>query len=736
MGIVSAVLFSIFYSIYNKQGIIDRNLSSIGNVSTYIASGINNSLVDISDIAITLSTSELLEETLIKSNESLKSLEENELNEKLESLNSKWMESSEDNPFIQSYLSNETSQFLKKQQEALPGFYGEIFLTNKYGEVVGTTSKLTTFIHAHKYWWLAAYNDGKGKIFFDDRGFDPSAKGYVLGVVVPIYDENEIIGILKCNVNIESLLSQTLKNFSSQWTSERKQILRTEGLIVYEEDIEPLSESADYRVISLLENRESTSTILNTENGRSLISVTPIDITCCCDVYGFGGSYGSVDHTKGNKGEIWSSVVSVEESEVLADFYNNIKIIIFGSLIFVIATGLIAFIISSFITKHVSDFVKATEEFGRGNFNVKVDIKSKDEIGILARAFNKNVEQIKNTTASKAELEKEIKEKQITENKLSAANKRFEKFMDYFPGPSFIKDSKSRYVYFNKFFEKNIGNKDWFGKDPRDILDKTIIERVLTDDKKALNIGFIDEIEKIKFKDGKLHDQHTYKFRIDRGNEEPYLGGFSIDISERMKSIKEKDIAYDKIKNNFQTFLNTLSKIVEFRDPYTSGHQERVAKLSALIAEKMELNEIQIDAINTASLLHDIGKIYVPTEILNKAGKLSDLEFDMIKEHSKNGYDLLKEIDFDLPVAEFVLQHHERNNGSGYPNKLKENEIYIESKIIAVADVVEAISSHRPYRPALGIDEAFKEIKQNAGTLYDKDVVKACLEVFEEGFKF
>jgi putative nucleotidyltransferase with HDIG domain/PAS domain S-box-containing protein len=209
------------------------------------------------------------------------------------------------------------------------------------------------------------------------------------------------------------------------------------------------------------------------------------------------------------------------------------------------------------------------------------------------------------------------------------------------------------------------------------------------------------------------------------------------DITEKNKILQEREEAYIiDTRKNFDLFINTLVKVVELRDPYTSGHQQRVSQLSTSIAKKMNLSFRRIEAIKVAALLHDIGKIYIPSEILNNPSRLTKIEFEMIKQHSQNGYELLKDIQFDLPVAEFVLQHHERNDGSGYPKGLTENEIYLESQILAVADVVEAISSHRPYRASLGIEAAFDEIKGKAGSAYNAEVVQSCLELFEEGFEF
>ncbi|GAH92910.1 unnamed protein product, partial [marine sediment metagenome] len=195
--------------------------------------------------------------------------------------------------------------------------------------------------------------------------------------------------------------------------------------------------------------------------------------------------------------------------------------------------------------------------------------------------------------------------------------------------------------------------------------------------------------------------------------------------------------AEERLKKTMNATIDTMSKIIEAKDPYTAGHQQRVSQLTTAIAKELNLSPDKVEGIRIASIIHDIGKISVPTEILSKTTTLSDIEFSLIKEHSQIGYDILKSIDFSYPVAEIVLQHHEKMNGSGYPRGLKGDEILLEAKIICVADVVEAMFSHRPYRPALGIDKALEEITQNRGVLYDPEVVDACLKLFKEkGFKF
>ncbi|MDQ1336624.1 MAG: Response regulator [Thermodesulfobacteriota bacterium] len=183
--------------------------------------------------------------------------------------------------------------------------------------------------------------------------------------------------------------------------------------------------------------------------------------------------------------------------------------------------------------------------------------------------------------------------------------------------------------------------------------------------------------------------------------------------------------------------IRAMGLTVESRDPYTSGHQQRVAVLSAAIAGEMGLSQDQTDGIRLAGMIHDLGKITVPAGILSKPTHLTDIEFALIKTHPQVGYDILKEIEFPWPIAQIVHQHHEKMDGSGYPQGLSGEAILLEARILCVADVVEAMASHRPYRPAIGLDKALEEIADNAGRLYDPGAVQACLSLFrEKGFSF
>jgi len=188
-----------------------------------------------------------------------------------------------------------------------------------------------------------------------------------------------------------------------------------------------------------------------------------------------------------------------------------------------------------------------------------------------------------------------------------------------------------------------------------------------------------------------------------------------------------------KLRHAMEETVRAMALTVETRDPYTAGHQQRVAKLAEAIAERMALPKEICDGIRMAGLVHDVGKLYVPSEFLSKPTKLSDLELAIIQRHPEVGYTILKGIEFPWPVPQIVLQHHERTDGSGYPKGLREEDILLEARILAVADVVEAMSSHRPYHPALGIAAALGEICAHQGILYDSEAVSACAQLFKQG---
>ena len=220
------------------------------------------------------------------------------------------------------------------------------------------------------------------------------------------------------------------------------------------------------------------------------------------------------------------------------------------------------------------------------------------------------------------------------------------------------------------------------------------------------------------------------------------LEEMSVDISFALDNIErellrkhaeeERGTALAKLKNTLDGCIQMAATVTETRDPYTAGHQRRVSKLATAIAKEMGLNEEQVEGVHFGSLIHDVGKIAIPAEILSKPGRLSNIEFMLIKTHPEAGYNILKGIDFPWPVAQMILQHHERLDGSGYPNGLKGDEIILEARILIVADVVEAMSSHRPYRPGLGIEAALSEIERGRDIYFDSRIVDVCQRLFHD----
>ncbi len=202
------------------------------------------------------------------------------------------------------------------------------------------------------------------------------------------------------------------------------------------------------------------------------------------------------------------------------------------------------------------------------------------------------------------------------------------------------------------------------------------------------------------------------------------------DISARKRTEKALNLSLENLEKSLEGTIQSMALTLETRDPYTAGHQRRVAKIACAIAGELGLSEEMIEGLKMTAIIHDLGKISVPAEILSYPGKLSVNQFNIIKEHSQIGYDIMKKIEFPWPIAQTIYQHHEKMDGSGYPQGLSGKNIMIEARILTVADVVEAMASHRPYRPKLGIDVALKEVYSNRGTHFDKKVVDACLTIF------
>jgi PAS domain S-box-containing protein/putative nucleotidyltransferase with HDIG domain len=336
--------------------------------------------------------------------------------------------------------------------------------------------------------------------------------------------------------------------------------------------------------------------------------------------------------------------------------------------------------------------------------------------------------------------DRDITDRKRAEEALRESEGKFRNLAEQSPNMIFI-NKRGRVVYANEKSEKILGYKrEEFYSPEFDFLQLHALES-----RDAIKASFSRHLKReevlpieitLLTKDGKRIEAILATKLIDYGEEKAILG-IVTDITERKQAEENLRQSMIQLRTTLKAAINSLASAIEMRDPYTAGHQERVTKLASAIAREMGLSEDQIECIQVAGIIHDIGKIYVPAEILSKPGKLNEFEFMIIKTHSEVGYKILSKIEFPWPIADIVHQHHERVNGSGYPQRLTGKDILLEAKILGVADVVEAMSSHRPYRPALGIPVALEEISRNKRVLYDPKVVGACLKLFAENkFKF
>ena len=338
---------------HEKKNLMDNSIDSIHHIEADLLDKLSN--------ALTIASAPIVLNTLQKSNFEYRSYTKNARNEQIKKLNEKWMKSDIEDEFVKSRLNNNLAQFLKKQQTTLPGIYGELFITNKYGTMIASTAKLTTMAHSHKYWWKESFNEGKGKVFFDDRGFDASVKGYVIGVVIPIIVDDNIVGILKANVNIMNTLSKMVANYKALHNGSLK-IVRTKGLVVYEDGKTPLSTRVSTQLLDKLKYRATGTIILNNFGKEFLVSYSPVSLTFNKNEVGFGGKPTTLGNKKGNEGEIWHAVISYDEKAALFDSNKTNKMIIYTGLLITLISAIIAFLIGRWISKPIDELSLAQEK--------------------------------------------------------------------------------------------------------------------------------------------------------------------------------------------------------------------------------------------------------------------------------------------------------------------------------------------------------------------------------------
>jgi len=420
-GCIVMSLLSIAIYRFNYSATIQSQLQYSGFVADEISQDVDQVLAEKVKTALTLANSPFIKEYLERYNFQYDNMPNANRKKFIQLQNEKWKSLNDlSDPFIRGYTDNTVARHLKNQQAAIKGEYGEIFLTNKYGALAAATAKLSTFAHGHKYWWRGCYNNGKGAVFFDDRGYDDSVDGYVLGLVVPIKNDWEIIGILKCNLNISSSIKELVYNKGHRILGTFK-LARSGGMVVFESGHEPLSTRLHPAIKTKIASKAGGSFLLNNSEKDYLVGFSQIELTKGEKGFRFGGTFESVDHKKGNTGESWYIINYRDLDEALLPVTKTIESIIGIGAITLLILVIISNLFASRVSAPLARLDKATQAISEGNFQARVNIEQNDEFGSLGCSFNAMSTRLQQTTTSLSSLEEEVEHRKKTEGELRKA---------------------------------------------------------------------------------------------------------------------------------------------------------------------------------------------------------------------------------------------------------------------------------------------------------------------------
>ena len=395
---------------------------------------------------------------------------------------------------------------------------------------------------------------------------------------------------------------------------------------------------------------------------------------------------------------------------------------------------------SDAVRKWITEYAKL--DASEPDYPMELEMIRKDGSTVWTETKNSFLRDSNGERAGFFSITRDISRRKDNREKLLKSEERYRNILESIEEGYFENDLAGNFTFFNNALYRAMGysKEELMGMNNREYTTPKTSKQTYEIFRKIYDTGKPAKISDYEMvgKDGSMRIYDLSASLISDSSGRPVgFRGVIRDITERKITGLELEKSYARLQNVLDETIRTLAFTVEVRDPYTAGHQRRVAQLACAVSRKMGLSSEDVRGVKMAALIHDIGKIRVPAEILSKPGILTPNEMDLIRTHSKTGSDILKGIEFPWPISEIVLQHHERIDGSGYPYGISGKEMRIEAKIIAVADVVEAMVSHRPYRPALEMSKAIEEISHNKGTLYDAEVVEACLPLLtEEGFVF
>ena len=384
--------------------------------------------------------------------------------------------------------------------------------------------------------------------------------------------------------------------------------------------------------------------------------------------------------------------------------------------------------------ENLDPYMQQTTKFGEGTIIVSHRaIKQKNKNIFYAQVTLINIgDNLTQGFISDSSVDKSLLDK------LLDSEERFKQITDHIRDVFYLLDLQTKkFIYispgYKNLFERSIDSLYMDTNSWMDIIHPDDLKHIEIEYLKQFKTGKFEETFRVIKKNGDIGWLHSRAYPVYDSQNQLYRStGFVEDVTAHMVGINDKLIYAEKIDKTFSEVLAAFSMAMEQRDPYTVGHQKNVALLSVAIAHELGFSDDKLKCLETAALTHDIGKIGIPSEILNKPGALTHLEFELIKTHAQAGYDILKQVNFPGPVADIVWEHHERLNGSGYPRGLKGEQIRLETRILSVADVVDAMTSIRPYRAALGLDVALAEISKGRDILFDGQVIDACIKIIND----
>ncbi len=489
-GFIALICLSGIYYYQSRSIILKSSIDKAFETANLLSHNLELNLKEKAKIAIVLSNTPVITAALEKSNAELASLQDTERNQMILSQNNKWVETKDlSDTFIKTRMHNSIANYFHHQSRAISGEFGEIFLTNRFGVMIATTKKLTTLAHSHKYWWIAAFNDGAGRVFFDDRGYDESVGGYVLGIVVPIMKDNQIIGVLKCNINILGSVGKIVNGLQKSFSGTLR-LARSGGAIVYERGSEPLSTRTCEAVTGEMKERTHSSKIHIHNDIEVISAVVPVHFTRGSTQYVFGGSYKSIDHIQGNKGEGWYVVTEQDVKKALAPSISMTKSILFTGSVCIILILLVATYFGRIISIPIIHLARTAEVIGNRNFTARANITSKDELGILSTSINKMVSDLQETTASIDDLNNEILVRKQAEEQLVGSETSLNRMFDFTNHMVCIADLNTG--YFTKIspaFTRHLG---WSEKE---LLSKPIIDFIHPNDVKKTECAIKEQME-------------------------------------------------------------------------------------------------------------------------------------------------------------------------------------------------------------------------------------------------